>query len=129
MEEMTKSIDEILLSIESNQQTIVDMLNTAKQNNTMIAGEMQHYARTHACLNKEQMTAYAEYARAYDSVKQVYTAARDMTNVQSIHNIPNQQVAYSLLDEMHTRQLGFMEQLCGMLEKAGQALKMLRTES
>lgn len=125
MNEMNRSIDDILLSIESNQQTIDDMLNTARENNTRISSEMQRYAGTRSRLAPEQITAYAEYARAYDSVKKLYSNARDMTNVESIHNIHNQSLAYSLLDEMHTKQLGFMEQLCGTLEKAGMALKML----
>ena len=126
MTEMNKSIDDMLLSIESNQQTIMDMLHTAKENNNIISSEMQQYASTRACLKPEQISAYAEYAR--DNVKKTYATARDMTNIESIHNLHNPTLAYSLLDEMHEKQLGFMEQLCGMLEKAGMALKMLCRE-
>ena len=125
MDQMSKSIDDILLSIESNEQAIAEMINTAKASNSIISGEMQHYARTRSCLNKEQMTAYAEYARAYDNLKQLYATARDSAYIESIQNIHNRSLAYSLLDEMHSGQISLMEQLCSMLEKARMAVKAL----
>ena len=128
MNDMTHNIDKMLDSIESNQQTIDDMLHTAKETGSRISNEMQRYARTHSCLDSEQIRAYAEYARAYDNVRRVYSSAGDMSNIGSIANIHNKEIAYSVLDEMHTKQLGFMELLCAMLEKAGAAMKMLCCE-
>lgn len=125
MNEINKSIDDILLSIESNSYTIDEMLNTAKENNIKISSEMQHYAVTHSCLDMEQMTAYADYARAYKSVKQLYGSTVNVSNAEKISKIHNTGVAYSLLDEMHTKQLNLMEQICSLLEKACTAMKML----
>ncbi len=125
MNEMNKSIDDMLLSIESNNQTIDEMLSTAKENNYVIKNKLQQYAVTHSCLNMEQMTAYADYARAYDSVKQLCGGAVNMSGAEKISHLHNTDLAYSLLDEMHTKQRNFMEQIFSMLEKAGTAIKML----
>ncbi|GEM_PF-4861496 len=129
MNEMNKSIDDILLSIESNEQTIAEMLSTAKENNSRISSEMQHYAVTHSCLNMEQMTAYADYAKAYDNIRHLYGNMSDTSGIYKISNIHNKNLAYTLLDEMHTKQLTLMEQICSMLEKAGTAIKMLCCET
>ncbi len=125
MKDMNKSIDDMLLSIESNRQTIDEMLGTAKENNNVIKSRLQQYAATHSCLNMEQMTAYADYARAYDSVKQLCGSTVNMSGAEKISRLHNTDLAYSLLDEMHTKQLNLMEQICSMLEKAGTAIKML----
>ena len=125
---INKSIDNILLSIESNNRTIDDMLTTAKENNSRISDTMQHYAVSHSCLTKEQMRAYAEYAREFDCVKKLYAFKGSAQGYQSFNKIHNEELAYSMLDEVHTEQLGFMERLCSVLEKAAQALKLLCTD-
>ncbi len=125
MTNMKKNIDDMINSIESNQQTIDDMLSTAKETGSRISNTMQGYAHSHSCLNKDQMTAYAEYAKAYDDVRRIYSAAPNASQIERISKIHNSEIAYSLLDEVNTKQLGFMEILCNMLEKAGAAMKML----
>ena len=129
MNEMNKSIEDILLSIETNKQTIADMLKTAKKDNIVISTKMQHYAATHSCLDMAQMTAYADYARAYDSIKGLYGDADNTLVVEKIAGIHNTGLAYSLLNEMHTKQLTLMEQICSVLEKAAGAIKMLGRET
>ncbi|MBQ9518678.1 MAG: hypothetical protein IJR59_02150 [Firmicutes bacterium] len=129
MNEMNKSIDDMLLSIESNRQTIDEMLSTAKENNSVIKSKLQQYAETHSCLNMEQMAAYADYARAYDSVKQLYGSTINISSAEKISHLHNTDLAYNLLDEMHTKQLNFMEQICSVLEKACTAIKMLRRDT
>ncbi|MBQ6555190.1 MAG: hypothetical protein IJL89_08160 [Firmicutes bacterium] len=128
MTDMTKNIDQMINSIESNQQTIDDMLHTAKETGCKISRKMQGYAKTHSALKPEQIRAYAEYARAYDDVRRVYSAANDISNLDGVSKIHNTEIAFSVLDEMNTKQLGFMEMLCGMLEKASAAVKMLCCE-
>ena len=125
MNTTNKSIDDIILSIESNNQTIDDMLITAKENNSRISTTMHGYAVSHSCLNSEQMNAYADYARAYDTVKRLYNTAINTKSLENIQKIHNEQLAYSMLDEVHTEQLSLMERLCTVLEKAGTALKLL----
>ena len=128
MNELTKSIDDILLSIESNRQIIDEMLNTAKENNAAISGRMEYYAGSHICLNREQMSAYADYAKAYDNVKKLYTIAADTKGIEQISELHNTSLALSLLDEMHSKQLTLMQLICSVLEKASTAIKMLCTE-
>lgn len=128
MNTMNKSIDDMMLSIESNNQTIDDMLNTAKENNARISGTMQGYANAHSSLNREQISAYADYAREYDYVKKMYGMAISAKSIAGIDKITNETLAYSMLDEVHTEQLTLMERLCSVLEKAGRALRLLCTE-
>lgn len=128
MDKTNKNIDEMLLCVKSNNIAIADMLTAAKTDSGKISGEMKQYADKRTCLNKEQMTAYAEYARAFDSVKKLYGNARDMTTIENIYALYDPEAAYSLLDDMNTRQLGIIEQLKSVVEKAKAALKLLCME-
>ena len=124
-EKMNKSIDNILLSIESNKQTIDEMISAAKENNTLISSEMQKYAAARSRLDQAQISAYADYARAYSNVKQLYGLSAEIHGLNGISNIHNTELAYSMLDEVHTKQLTLMEQICSLLEKAKLAVSLL----
>ena len=128
MDKTNKNIDEMLRCVKSNNIAIADMLTAAKTDSGKISGEMKQYADKRTCLNKEQMTAYAEYARAFDNVKKLYGNARDMTTIENIYALYDPEAAYSLLDDMNTRQLGIIEQLKSAVEKAKTALKLLCME-
>ncbi|MBR1738493.1 MAG: hypothetical protein IJ736_16055 [Firmicutes bacterium] len=126
MTDMTKSIDDMMLSIEYNNKTIEDMLTKAKENNSMISYTMHGFTVTHACLAPDQMKAYADYAKEYDYVAKLGRPMTDKKRLEHIHNIHNEELAYSMLDEVHEEQLTLMERLCTLLEKAGHAMKLLK---
>ena len=122
MNEMSKSIDDIILSIESNEKTIDDMLSMAREHNNKISGTMHGYAENHASLNSEQINAYADYAKEYNNIKKLRIIPINKNKFENIHN---KELLYMVLDEIHTEQIGLMERLCTVIEKAIKTLKLL----
>lgn len=123
------NINSLINSINNNTSVLKDMLNNLKDNCALLNLKLGEYAKNRINLSNKQISAYREYIREYEAIKNILNSSKVLLSPQEpiklLSDISSIIGFCSNLLHIHTRQLEIMDKLLKLLEKSDNVLEMI----
>lgn len=112
-------IDEIIDSINCNNDIIKDLINQTNTYGKVINTKMSDYVKNSKKMNINQITAYKDYANDMSKFKdKMKQPPHNGENLHSIYKSQTKQEFEAALVSLHNKQVDEMEFLCSLVEKS-----------